>query len=124
MAIIVNVDDDKQLTLYTIIGNISVEDLMTALKRFYEDRPTTNVLWDFTNASGTPPSSQEKDAIFDFIKKHSNKRSRGNIAVIAPQNLGDKMSKMVQEGTMELNLPLQIETFQSIEEALQWFGED
>ena len=51
MPITTSVDNDKQLTTHTVIGEISFEEVMTTLRQFWEGQLTISVLWDFRKGS-------------------------------------------------------------------------
>ena len=103
------------------MGDISVEDMMTTLKQFYEDILAMNVMWDFSQASGVPPSAKEIETIIEYIKQHSEKRFGGKSAVIPPQNISNELLKAIQDFAANKDLPILVKVFSSAEMAIPWF---
>lgn len=46
MPIATRCDEGRDLTLFTVTGELACEDQMAALRAFYRDTPSKNVLWD------------------------------------------------------------------------------
>ena len=125
MSITTSVDNDKQLTTHTVIGEVSFEEGMTTLKQFWEDRPTMNVLWDYRKGSLARVSSVDFERIVDYVTVHSEKRAGGKTALVGTKDLEFAMSRTFKTFSEIGNLPFQVEAFRSIEEANQWFdGEE
>ena len=123
MPITTSVDSDKQLTTHTVIGEASFEEGMTTLKQFWEGQPTMNVLWDFRKASLARVSSEETEAIMNYIKRHSEKRSGGKTALVVSGDLEYGLSRMSQMLADLHSISLQMEVFRSFKEAIQWLGQ-
>jgi hypothetical protein len=124
MSITTSVDNDKQLTTHTVIGEVSFEKGMTTLKQFWEGQTKRNVLWDFRNASLVRVSSQEAEAIMDYIKHYSGKCSVDKTALVASGDLEYGMLRMAQTLAEIKGFSLQLEIFRSFKEAIQWLGEE
>ena len=124
MSITTSVDNDKQLTTHTVIGEVSFEEGMTTLKQFWEGQATRNVLWDFRKASLTCVSVRETEAIMDYIKHHSEKYSGGKTALVASGDLEYGILRMAQTLAEIKGFSLQMEIFRSFKEAIQWLGEE
>ena len=123
MSITTSVENDNQLTIHTVTGEASFEEGITTLKQFYEDRPTMNTLWDFRTANLVRLSSKETEAIMDYIKHHSEKRSGGKTALVVSGDLEYGLSRMAQALAEIKSLSFQMEIFRSFKEAIQWIGE-
>jgi len=124
MSITTSVDNDKQLTTHTVIGEVYFEEEMTTLKQFWEGQTTKNALWDFRKASLARVSSKETETIMDYIKHHSGKCSVGKTALVASGDLEYGILRMAQTLAEIKGFYLQLEIFRSFEEAIQWLGEE
>jgi hypothetical protein len=122
MSIIINFDNEKQLTTHTVIGEATGEEILSALRQFWEDRPTINEIWDFREAIGTGVKSEDVDTIMDYIRHHSEKRAGGRTAFIVAGDLEYGMSRMAQAQSVIESFPFQVEIFRSIEAAREWFA--
>jgi hypothetical protein len=124
MTITSSVDDDKQLTIHTVIGEASFEEGMSTLRQFWEGRPTINVLWDFRKASLARVTAEETEETMNYIKRHSAKRSGGKTALVVSGELEYGLSRMSQAFGEIKNLTLEIEVFRSYEDAIEWLVSD
>ena len=68
MPITTTIDHDRQLTIHTVTGEPSIEEGMETLKQSLEVQPTRNVLWDFRKASLVHVSSEETEAMMNYIQ--------------------------------------------------------
>jgi hypothetical protein len=124
MPMTVSVDDSGTLTTITGTGEIAYEEIVDAI-RFYYDRPTEKVLWLMTevDVGGLPTSAVEKIAALSGNLRQN--APRGRTAIVSPETLTYGLSRMFQS---LLNLNAQSDgretmVFQDTEEALQWIGE-
>jgi hypothetical protein len=124
MPVTTSVDNDMQLTIHTVTGEASFEEGMTTLKQFFEVRPTKYVLWDFRKGSLAHVSYKDTEAMMDYIKHHSEKRSGGKTAFVVSRDLEYGLSRMAQTLAEIKNLSIQMEIFRSFKEAIRWFGEE
>ncbi len=124
MQVNIKADHDNQLTIHTVTGEPSFQDSMATFKNFYEGKPTQNVLWDFRKASLARISTKEIEAVLYYVQRHVEKRKGGKTAVLVSKNLEYGISRMVQALTEIKDIPLKIEIFRSIEEAMQWLGKE
>ena len=124
MQVNIKADHDNQLTIHTVTGKPSFQDGMATFKNFYEGKPTQNVLWDFRKASLARISTKEIEAVLYYVQRHVEKRKGGKTAVLVSKNLEYGISRMVQALTEIKDIPLKIEIFRSIEEAIQWLGKE
>ncbi len=124
MPITTTIDHDRQLTIHTVTGEPSFEEGMATLKQSLEGKPTRNVLWDFRKASLARVSSKETEAMMDYIKHHSEKRSGGKTALVASGDLEYGLSRIAQALAEIKSFSFQMEVFRSLKEAIQWLGEE
>ncbi len=123
MPITTEVDNDRQLTIHTVIGDVSFDEVILALKQFWEDPHTINVLWDIRKGSVTNVFSKEAELIVNYVKNHLGKRPEGKTAMVVSGDLEFGISRMGQ-ALVEINrISLHMEIFRSYEEAIQWLGE-
>jgi hypothetical protein len=124
MSITTSVDNDKQLTTHTVIGEVSFEEGMTTLKQFWEDRPTMNVLWDYRKGSLARVSSVDLERMVDYVSVHSEKRAGGKTAIIVSRDLESGLSRVLDTLRDIRRVPFQLQVFRSMEKANQWLDEE
>ncbi len=117
MPITTEIDNDKQLTSHTAIGDVPFEELMTAIKQAWEGPQTMNIVWDFSKGT-VDLSSEQIKAISNHIKHHSEKRREGKTAIIVSRDLGYGMARMGGTLVEMKGATYKINTFRSYEEAM------
>jgi hypothetical protein len=123
MAILHSLDEDRNLTVFSVQGELSFEEQMAALRRFYDGTPTRNVIWDFRCMEGQRVSSEEMRKIISYIKRQDQKRPAGKTALVAATDLDFGLARMSQAYADQEELPWQIESFRTMEEAFIWIAE-
>ena len=109
------------LTIQKCIGIITDENFIKAIRSFYEENPTTNLIWDFSEASLSITSNLFIKKISDLVKTLSGKSERtGKSAVIADGDLEFGLSRMFQMLTENNNLSFKIKICRTEEEARKW----
>lgn len=118
-------DENKELTVITIIGDITIDKVMVAYKKFFNN-PTKNVLWDYRlhDVSDYFLESNEFKRIFEFVALNKNKRSGGKTAYVVSNAILTGMAKTIQELVKAEKLPWEMKTFKSIDEAMHWLEDD
>jgi hypothetical protein len=125
MPISTNIDSDKQLTTYTVVGKVSFEEIMTTIKQFHEvGRQTINVFWDLRKARLARVSSKETEEMINYIKLHAEKRSGGKTALVASRNLANSLSRLAEMLNEIKSISIQRKVFLSFKEAIQWIEEE
>jgi hypothetical protein len=124
MPIKTEINNDKQLTTHTVIGDISFEEFMATLKQFWEGQQTINVLWDFRKGGVSHVSSKEAVAVANYVTHLTEKRVEGKTALVASVDLWYGISRMAQTLGEIKGLSFQMEIFKSYEEAIQWLDEE
>lgn len=82
---------DRNLTLFTVEGETSFDEQMTALQQFYENGPTRHVIWDFIAVKGQRLSVLEIEHINAYTQKHMLKRFGGENGVGCDQGDGFRL---------------------------------
>ena len=115
---------NKDLTIFTATGELTLEVQMDALKPFYEGEPTRNVLWDMRGITGIRISSDELQLIIKYIKLHTERRPSGKTALVTKSDLDFGLGRMSESYAQQENLPWEIRVFASMSEAKKWLDED
>ena len=124
MPITSKVLKNKNLTIITATGELTLKVQMAALKPFYEGKPTKNVLWDMRRITGNRITSDELLHIIKHIKLHKDKRPSGKTALVTKSDLDFGLGRMSESFAQNENLPWEISVFASLSEATKWLDED
>jgi hypothetical protein len=124
MTIASSYDEIRDLTVFTVEGELTFDAQMTTLKEFYSGVPTANVLWDFRAIEGIRVSSKELYEIILFIKRHKSKRPQGKTALVSSKDIDFGLSRVSQAYADYEKLPWEMKAFRSMKEALKWIDRD
>jgi hypothetical protein len=118
------IDEDKDLTIFTVTGRLSFDEVMPVVKDFYDGNPTKNVLWDLTDIKEVQVTSEEVRLIVSYGPRYEGKRaSAGKTAFVVQKEVLFGMSRMFEIQSNMKNVPYTIEVFRNRDEAYQWLDE-
>ena len=120
MTINSSYDKFLDLTMFIVEGTLTFEMQIKALQKFYTDKPSANMLWDFRKITGTRISSEEVQKLIAFMKGYKDKRPHGKTALVSTKDLDFGLSRMSATYAKIENIPWEIQAFHSLEEALDW----
>jgi hypothetical protein len=113
------------LTIFTCEGQILFQDIIDAMKRFYDGidgPPTTMVLWDLSQASTGNLSVEELDDIARFRIENKAQMGIGKTAIVASTDLDFGMVRMFQ--AKSTGTPRSLMVFRTLDEARQWIKKE
>ncbi len=113
---------DKNLTMFKVTGKIMADDLYSCLAQYFGGRVTLRTLWDITEAQIPSATADEISNLAQYVRNLSDTRMGGKTAIVAKDDLGYGMSRML--GTLyELEqVPFEIQVFRCLDEARAWIG--
>ena len=117
------VDSQKDLTVYTVLGKVSAGQVRRAILKFYEDDITMKVLWDLSKSDVSSLTTTEIQGVAFTSRKLANMRKGGKTAIVAPENITYGLSRKYELLTNTQNLPFETQAFRTTEEAYQWLLE-
>ena len=113
---------EKRLTVYKVKGLLSAEEMISAIKTFYTEYMTFNVLLDLTEADLSIISTDEIIQIVREIRTYADARSGGKTALVFSRGLEYGLGRMSEAFYEMENIPIKIRSFRSLEEAEAWLG--
>ena len=128
MPITSKVDKRRNLTTYALTGELTLDDIQSTLKAFWEAHELTlNTLWDARSAKLTNLESSDMESITAFIGLYTHRfeeRKGGKSAVVASSDLQYGLSRIL--GTLyEIeDFPTQLKIFRIKDEAVEWLDQD
>jgi hypothetical protein len=128
MPITSQIDRIKNLTVYTLTGELNLDEIKNAIKSFWENHELTlKGLWDVRSAKLTNIESSDIERIAVFIGQYRHRfeeRKGGKTAVVASSDLQYGLSRIL--GTLyEIeNFPTQLRIFRIIDEAMEWLDQN
>ena len=124
MSITTSVDNERQLTTHTVIGEITFAEVMTTLRQFWKGQLTMSVLWDFRKGSMARFTFIEIERVADYVAFQAEKRAGGKTATVVSRDSEYGLSRLINTLRVIRRVPLLLRIFRSLEEANQWLDEE
>ena len=124
MTITRSVDQEKQLTTFTAVGELSFDKIMATVRPFCEKQPTKNLLWDFRNAALKSLSSKDIENVVDYVKHHSEVRKDGKTAWVVSKTVDYGSFRMMETFGEVRQMSIDTKVCYCVNEATQWLDED
>ena len=121
MPIKTQIDPTINLTTVICTGEISSEEIILAMIRYYqgiEGLPTKMVIWDLSRASAEKISVNELEDIAELRLDNDNQMVSGKTAVVAPTDINFGLSRMILSKTVGSRRNLNV--FRTLDEAKEW----
>lgn len=113
-------ESNKDLTIFTVVGETSFDEIWAQTCVLLEGVPAKLVLWDFTSGTVGNISSEEVRLIADRGGQISNKIAGGKGAIFVPKDLDYGMARVFKVFCEEGNFPVEIEVFRDGAAARKW----
>ena len=125
MPIASHVDPSRDLTNFTGIGNVTFQEVTSAIENFYDGDHTLNVIWDLREATASSITSEQVDQIATLLQRFGGAREGVRTAIVTPVNINFGLARMLITllETKEEDLPVGMGVFRTMEEAMDWLFE-
>jgi len=127
MPITSHVDKTKNLIIYTLTGEPTLDDIRSKIKSFWEAHALAlNALWDVRQAKLTDLKSSD-GSITALIGQYTHRfeeRKGGKSAVVASSDLQYGLSRILGALYEIKDFPTQLKIFRIMDEAFEWLDQD
>ena len=118
-------DRSKNLTIHVCTGEISVDEILTALQKFWFGKVTKAVLWDMVEAEPNhyEPEIHKIDTFLQQIQqqKLGYKRRGGKTALVGASQYIFRILRQFKAWADAVgDIAFEFQVFNDIEEAMQW----
>ena len=122
MAIEFNIDQERNIAVYTLSGDVTVNDVKEVVRCFGESLELAkNFLWDTRPATFLKPLEREDlDQLVTMMERYREdiiEGDEGKWAVIAETDLGFGIMRMLNSMLQMEKFPISLEPFRTIEDA-------
>ena len=122
MPMTYNIDRSKDLTVFTLSGEVSFQEFISVINEYGREGPTLFELYDLRAITGRRMTSGEMNSFADFLARHPDMRKPGNkTAVVVSADIDYGLSRMISILTEETTA-YDIESFRDLDEAWEWLG--
>lgn len=120
-----HIDIANDLTVFTVEGKLSADEVQKSISEFYDGVVTLNVLWDLSGCDASGIQSSEIQDIAQVPRKDAGlSRPGGKTAIVATADIMFGLSRMYELLTQITNPEFETRSFRTIAEAHRWLGPD
>ncbi len=112
------------LTVHRVVGVLTAEEAMDAVRRYYAGEITKNVVWHLPMGSTRELMSGDVKGIVQLVLALARDRPGGRTAFVAPADLEFGVSRMLCTFGEIVKIPLAMAAFRTLAEAAEWIGVD
>jgi hypothetical protein len=87
---------DLNMTIHTVKGRVTAEEIIKVGVKQHENEPTRNVLWDFTASDFLKITSEDINEFIQIGKKYEHLRVGGKTALVFNQLSDFGMGRMIE----------------------------
>jgi hypothetical protein len=124
--IVTHSDRSKDLTTHVCTGQISVDEILTAVKKYFSGEDTKDVLWDFAEAH-VDMRQPQIDRLMIYLRRvppeELEKRRGGRVAIVPPGEYAVGVMEQFKGWSAMVDDPFEWQMFYDAEEALGWLEE-
>ena len=117
-----SIDYQLDLTVHTVSGNVTAQEILDKLDIYYQGKPTLLILWDFTNATWSGISSNELHETVKKAKKYS--RPGGKTAFVFSKEVDFGIGRMLEALAEIEDYDYEFRSFRRIKDADKWLTGD
>ena len=114
------VEAENDLTVFTVEGELTANEIISYSSEFYDKEPTKLVLWNALKGSFKNISNKDFQRIAKQMKVYTSKRKGGKTAFVGVFDLDYGLRRMYEALAEIEQLPITYRTFRTVEEARQW----
>jgi hypothetical protein len=117
-------DLPRDLTTFKVVGKMGIIDFYDCLETYYEGGVTPLTLWDLTEADVSEISSDEISNFAQYGRNLAEARKGGKTAIVFNDSLDYGLGRMFATYLEMADVPLEIHTSRSLNDAKKWLGID
>lgn len=124
MSITKQIEQSKELTIFTGNGELSFDEVLKTIRSFYATNPTLNVLCDLRQASAEQISSSQVNQIAELIQKLKRIRKGGRTAIVSTRDVTFGVARMLEALIYIPNddFSYELKVFRDIKDAVRWLA--
>jgi hypothetical protein len=112
----------SDLTIFTVIGQVTHDEIKEVINEFYEGVTSKNVLWDLNRGNFELISNEEIQDLVNIPRSQYLARKGGKTAIVAGKDLAYGMARIYEARSRTDPVPFETRIFRTIEEANQWLN--
>lgn len=113
-----SIDYQLDLTVHTVSGDLTSQEILDKLEIYYQGRPTTLILWDLTNATWSGIATDELQELIRKAKKYS--RKGGKTAWVFSKGIDFGIGRMLEAFAEMEAYDYEFGSFRNRKDAKEW----
>jgi hypothetical protein len=113
-------DPARTLTVLTVSGILTADEVIRALERFFESDVTRDLVWDFSGADLSAITRVGMERIIAVARAGARLRPDGRTALVVGEDLSFGLSRMYESLSEVRDHPIHHRVFRDKGEALAW----
>ena len=114
------VDQANDLTINTVYGPTSIDEILAAIKAYLSGKITGKVLWNFKQADGAAIVSEDLIHLQEVVRRIAPAGKRRKVAIVVSRDLGFGLSRMAESRAEMADINADYYVTRRLEEALAW----
>ena len=116
------VDSQNDLSVFTVNGKLTADEIIERVEEYYITHPTKLVLWIMGDVDLSAITREGIERIIQTAKKNTGKRKEGKTAIVGSKDIEYGLARMYEAYTGFENLPYEYKIFKDVDEAKEWLG--
>ena len=121
--IIVEVFPENDLTIFTVEGDLSADEIVTYSSKHYVENPTKLVLWDAAKGSVSKITADDFRNIAKKMKNQTKKREGGKTAIVGKFDVDFGSARMYGAYAELEEIKISYNVFRNADDAMKWLQE-
>jgi len=115
-------DYPNDLTIHTVKGNVSSEEIVQRIKEHFTEKVTLRVIWDFSDAIIEDSSNEKLRSVLVTAGKYNEARKGGKAALVSSESLLFGLARMYGTLTEIKDSPVEHRAFRNMKDAKEWIA--
>ena len=115
-------DETNNLTSFFVQGRVEANQIIAAIKAFYQGTTTKYVLWNSSQAQFSHLSYNDVERIANTVKRYTNKRVVIKTALVFSQDVTFGLGRMFESLSEVKGIPPRFMSFRTLDDAKSWLG--
>ena len=111
---------EKELTIFTVSGQLTAEEVIAILEEFYCSGCTPHILWDLSKADLSQIKDQQIEKILVVAKKYAHMRQGGKTAIVTSRPVDFGVARMYESLSNLEEHTFAQSVFKELDQALHW----
>ena len=116
-------DQSIDLTIATVTGAPTFDEIIAAIEAFYGGQPTKNVIWHWSVSDPRQLAVTDIEKLACLPSRYSDLRKGGRTAMVALDDVSFGISRMFQMFGEPGGLPFTVKVFRRMGDALSWIAQ-